>query len=52
MKRFVALAACLAVCCALTGCEEGNKVEREIKIETPRGTTTIETEKKIEDPQP
>jgi hypothetical protein len=54
MQRILTLSLCLACSCLLFGCEDTNKVKREIKIDTPRGTTTIETEhtEKKTDPSP
>lgn len=52
MKRFLCLTVALALPLAFTGCEE-KKDTREIKIETPRSSTTIKTEieKKDKDPE-
>jgi hypothetical protein len=43
MKRLFCLVAIAAIACPLAGCEE-QKDTREIKIETPRSSTTIKTE--------
>jgi uncharacterized lipoprotein YehR (DUF1307 family) len=49
MKRLLTLAVCLVFFIFLAGCGEKNENKKQIKIETPRGSTTIEinqTEKK------
>lgn len=45
MKRLIALIACLTFSCFVMGCGEKNESKREIKIETPGGSTTIEINK-------
>lgn len=51
MKRLFCLSVVLVLPLSFTGCEE-QKDTREIKIETPRSSTTIKTEVERKDKDP
>lgn len=52
MNRLLAFGALALVTCAFTGCEDKPDTKREIKIETPRSSTTIKTEIEKKDSEP